>query len=294
MAANRPLRGIAIMIVAMIFLPTKDGMAKVLGATYSPLEIIWAQFCLVYLLLAPAIIVRYGPRMLWPRPLGMQTLRGIFAVTGIGFFYWAVLYIPLASTTALFFLAPLVVSALSPVMLNEAVGWRRRVAIITGFLGVFLILRPDLDTFNKGYLIAIAGAFSIGLFYIYNRKLASGTPAIISLAHSVIIGAVLLSFVVPVVWVAPKAADIPLITVFVLCALVGQGLLLAAFEHAPASVVAPFQYSSIITATLFGLFMLDEFPDFWTFVGIAIVIGSGVYIAVREGRVKRMQHIQKA
>lgn len=289
MIVHNSLRGIALMIVAMVFLPIKDGMAKILGGTYSPLEIIWAQFCLVYLLLAPVIILRYGPRMLWPRPLGLQVLRGIFAVTGIGFFYWAVLYIPLASTTAIFFLAPLVVAALAPFVLNEPVDWRRWTAVIVGFLGVFLILRPDLDAFNKGFLIAVAGGFVIGLFYICNRKLAAGTPAIVTLAHSVIIGAVLLSIAVPAVWVAPKVADIPLITAFVLCALVGQGLLMASFEYAPASVVAPFQYSAIVSATLFGLFMLGEFPDIWTLLGIVIVISSGIYIAVREVRVKRMQ-----
>jgi len=289
MAVHSSLRGIALMIVAMVFLPIKDGMAKILGGTYSPLEIIWAQFCLVYLILAPVIMLRYGPRMLWPRPLGLQVLRGIFAVTGIGFFYWAVLYIPLASTTSIFFLAPLVVAALSPFVLNEPVDWRRWAAVIVGFMGVFLILRPDLDAFNRGFLIAVAGGVVIGLFYICNRKLAAGTPAIVALAHSVIIGAVLLSFAVPAVWVSPKAADIPMITGFVLCALVGQGLLMASFEYAPASVVAPFQYSAIISATLFGLFMLGEFPDIWTLLGIAIVIGSGIYIAVREARVKRMQ-----
>lgn len=277
------------MIVAMVFLPVKDGMAKILGGTYSPLEIIWAQFCLVYLFLAPVIVLRYGPRMLWPRPLGLQVLRGIFAVTGIGFFYWAVLYIPLASTTAIFFLAPLVVTVLSPFVLNERVDWRRWAAVVVGFLGVFLILRPDLAVYNKGFLIAVAGGFVIGLFYMCNRKLAAGTPAIVTLAHSVIIGAVLLSFAVPAVWIAPKVADIPLITGFVLCALVGQGLMLASFEYAPASVVAPFQYGSIIFAALFGFLVFGEFPDIWTLLGIAVVISSGIYIAVREARLKRLQ-----
>lgn len=287
MVIHGSLRGILLMIAAMVFLPVKDGLSKILGGTYSPLEIIWAQFCLVYLLLAPVIILRYGARMLWPRPLGLQVLRGIFAVSGIGLFYWAVLYIPLASTTSIFFIAPLVVTILSPFVLDEEVDLRRWTAVIVGFMGVFLILRPDLNEFNKGFLIAFSGGLSIGLFYICNRKLAAGTPVIVTLAHSVIIGAVILSFAVPVVWVAPRAADIPTIAVFVLCALVGQGLLMASFKHAPASIVAPFQYSAIISATLFGFFMLGEFPDILTLLGIAVVIGSGIYIAVREGQAKR-------
>jgi drug/metabolite transporter (DMT)-like permease len=289
MIGNSSLRGILLIISAMVFLPIKDGMAKILGGHYSPLEIIWAQFCLVYLVLVPVIVHRYGMGMLWPRPFGLQVLRGIFAVTGIGLFYWAVLYIPLASTTATYFLAPLVVTALSPFVLKEQVDVHRWTAVIIGFLGVFLILRPDLSEFNRGSLIAFAGGLSIGLFYICNRKLAAGTPAIVTLAHSVIIGAILSSFAVPVVWVAPVASDIPLIAGFIVCALVGQGLLMASFECAPASILAPFQYTGIISSTLFGFMMLGEFPDLWTWLGIAVVISSGIYIAVREGQTKKMK-----
>ena len=163
------------MISAMVFLPVKDGMAKILGGAYPPLQIIWAQFCIVYLVLAPVIAFRHGARMLWPRPLGLQVLRGVFTVWGIGFFYWAVRYIPLASTTSIYFLAPLVVTALSPLVLKERVDMRRWIAVVVGFLGVTLILRPDLHEFNKGFLIAFIGGISIGLFYICNRKLANRT-----------------------------------------------------------------------------------------------------------------------
>ena len=287
MIVHNALRGILLMVCAMIFLPVKDGMSKILGGTYPPVQIIWAQFCIVYLVVAPVIAMRYGAGMLWPRPIGFQILRGMFTVTGIGFFYWAVQYIPLANTTAIYFLAPLVVTALSPFVLGETVDLRRWIAVVVGFAGVSLILRPDLLEFNKGSFIAFAGGISIGLLYISNRKLATGAPAIVMLSHSVIIGAVLLSFVVPFVWVPPKAGDVPLIAGFILCAMVGQGLLMASFKNAPASIVAPFQYGAIIAATLFGFLVLGEFPDRLTFLGIAIVVSSGVYIAVREGQVKK-------
>jgi drug/metabolite transporter (DMT)-like permease len=287
MAGHSSLRGILLIISAMVFLPIKDGMAKILGGTYPPLEIIWAQFCLVYLILAPVIILRHGVGMLWPRPLGLQVLRGIFAVSGIGLFYWAVLYIPLASTTSIYFLAPLVVTALSPFVLKEQVDARRWAAVMIGFLGVLIVLRPVPNEFNRGSLVAFAGGLSIGLFYLCNRRLAAGKPAIVTLAHSVVIGAVLSSFVVPVMWVAPVVSDVPLIAGFIVCALVGQGLLMASFECAPASILAPFQYSGIISSTLFGFMLLGEFPDLLTWLGIAIVIGSGIYIALREGQAKK-------
>jgi drug/metabolite transporter (DMT)-like permease len=188
------------MISAMVFLPVKDGMAKILGSAYPPLQIIWAQFCIVYLMVAPVIAFRRGAGMLWPRPLGLQALRGVFTVWGIGFFYWGVRFIPLASTTSIYFLALLVVTVLSPLVLKERVDMRRWTAVVVGFLGVTLILRPDLHQFNKGFFIAFVGGISIGLFYICSRKLATGPPAVVMLAHSVLIGAVLASFVVPFMW----------------------------------------------------------------------------------------------
>ena len=197
MNSSRPLQGILLMILSMVFLPTKDGFAKILGAYYSPLEVIWAQLFLMYLVLVPFIVWRYGFGMLWPRPFGFQVLRGVFAAVGIGLFYWAVLYIPLANTTAIYFLAPFVVTALSPFVLQEKVGIRRWMAVIVGFLGVSIILRPDIDGFNVGYGIALAGGFCIGIFYLLNRKLAGDSPPVVALAHSVVIGAVLLSFAVP-------------------------------------------------------------------------------------------------
>ena len=289
MNSQRPLQGILLMVLSMVFLPTKDGFAKILGAYYSPLEIIWAQFWLMYLVLVPFIIWRYGPKILWPRPFGLQVIRGISATIGIGLFYWAVLYIPLANTTAIYFLAPLVVTALSPFILQEKVGVRRWSAVIVGFLGVTLILRPDVDGFNAGYGISLAGAVSIGIFYLLNRKLAGVTPPVVGLAHSVIIGAVVLSFLVPTVWIAPRSSDILNIVSFIFFAILGQGLLMAAFVYAAASLIAPFQYFGIVSATLFGYFVFGNLPDAWTWAGIATVCSSGIYIAIREGRVKAVE-----
>lgn len=289
MNSSRPLRGIFLMILSMVFLPTKDGFAKILGAYYSPLEIIWAQFWLMFLVLAPFIIWRYGLGVLWPRPFGLQVLRGVSAAVGIGLFYAAVLYIPLANITAIYFLAPLVVTAFSPFVLQEKVGVRRWSAVIVGFLGVSIILRPDIDGFNTGYGIALVGGVAIGIFYLLNRKLAGVAPPSVALAHSVVIGAVLLSFAVPAVWVEPRPTDIMNIGYFVFFSILGQGLLMAAFVYGAASLIAPFQYFGIVSATLFGYFVFGDLPDGWTWVGIAIICGSGIYIAVREGRVKTVE-----
>jgi len=287
MVLHNALKGIAFMIAAMICLPIKDGMVKILGSGgYPPLEILWAQFTVVYLILAPIVLMRYGAAKLWPRPLGDQLLRGVFTILGIGLFYWAVQYIPLATTTAIYFLAPLVVTALSPMILKESVDLRRWIAVVAGFLGVSLILRPELLAVNEGYLIAFVGGFAIAGFYMYNRKLATGDPIIVMVAHSVLMGVILLSLAMPFVWVPPRLADLPLIAGFIGFSMAGQLLQMTAFKHAPASIVSPFQYTAILSATAFGFVFLGEFPDGLTWLGIAVVVGSGLYNALREGRVK--------
>lgn len=293
MLLHNALKGIAFMVAAMTCMPIKDGMVKILGGGgYPPLQILWAQFTVVYLILAPLVVWRYGVAKLRPRPLGGQLLRGIFTILGIGLFYWAVQYIPLATTTAIYFLAPLVVTALSPVILKESVDLSRWVAVVAGFLGVFLILRPELLAVNQGYLIALVGGFAIAGFYMYNRKLATGDPIIVMVAHSVLMGVILLSCAVPFVWVPLRLADLPLFTAFIALALTGQLLQMTAFKNAPASVVTPFQYTAILSATAFGFVYLGEFPDALTWLGIAVVVSSGVYNALREGWVKKLPPAQ--
>lgn len=289
---HNALKGIAFMVASMIFLPLKDGIAKILGtgSGYTALQILWFQFAVVYLILSSIIVWRYGAAKLIPRPLGQQVLRGIFTMTGIGFFYWSIQLIPLATTTAIYFLGPLIVTALSPIILQETVDLRRWIAVVAGFLGVFLILRPELIVVNRGYLIALIGSFAIAGFYMLNRKLATGDPIIVMVAHSVIIGTILLTASLPLVWVPPRWSDVPLFAGFIVFCMTGQLLQMSSFKNAPASIVTPFQYTSILTASTFGFVFLGEFPDGLTWLGIAIVISSGIYIAVREGRIKRSLH----
>jgi drug/metabolite transporter (DMT)-like permease len=286
MAISRPLIGAALMTTALMLNGVKDGFAKLLSGSYEPLMLLWMQVLFACLVLLPVIVSRYGLSILLPRPLGLQIARAAVLIIGVGCFYWAVRFISLADATAMIFLAPLVVTALSPLVLGEALGARRTIAVIIGFLGILLILRPAFDGDPKGYIIGLAAGFSIGLFYIANRKLAPLTPQIVAAAYPPLIGAILIAPLAPFFWTTPVIADGGLIAAFLVLATLGQVMMISAFAYAPANIIAPFQYSQIIGAIAFSVIVFGDFPGPWTWSGIALIAGAGIYIAVRETRIK--------
>jgi len=251
--------------------------------------LLWMQVLFACVVLLPVIVSRYGLGILLPRPFGLQVARAGVLIIGVGCFYWAVRFISLADATAMIFLAPLVVTALSPLVLGEALGVRRTTAVVIGFLGILLILRPAFDGEPKGYIIGLGAGFSIGLFYIANRKLAPFSPQIVAAAYTPLIGAVLIAPLAPFFWTTPVIADGGMIAAFLVLATLGQVMMISAFSYAPANIIAPFQYSQIIGAIGFSVIVFGEIPGPWTWSGLALIAGSGIYIAVRETKIKNAQ-----
>lgn len=274
------------MVLAVFLMTFKDSLAKLTGGNYSPVLILWVQFVFMSSVYFPFLIWRYGPSVLLPKPFFPQVFRGLAIVVAVILFYWAIETIPLADATAMSFTAPLVVTAISPIFLGEKVGLRRWSAVTVGFLGVMLILRPDMENIRLGYLMTLGTGFFLGFFYMYNRKLASAAPLFVSAAYTAYIGAIVLTPAIPFVWSPPQPQDLTVIFWFLIISTVGQTVLTTAFRFGEATFIAPFQYTQIIGATLFGFIMFGDFPDRLTWVGIAIAIMCGVYIAVREGKNK--------
>jgi drug/metabolite transporter (DMT)-like permease len=284
MSSHKPLLGIALILTGMVCFPIKDSFAKLVGGIYPPALIIWVQFVVLSLVFAPAVAWRHGWRALIPSHWTWQIVRGLAVVTGVGMFYWALTLIPLADATATAFSAPLIVTALSPLVLGEQVGWRRWTAVIIGFCGVLFVLRPDLGGERAGYFIAFGTGIALSIFYLANRKLAHTAPAVVQVMYSGAIGAVALIPVIPFIWVPPRPGDGSIILGFLAFATVGQAAMVMAFKHAPAAVIAPFQYFAIVTSTLMGYVLFGDFPDAWTWAGIAVIVSCGIFIAIREGR----------
>ncbi|MGF1630871.1 MAG: DMT family transporter [Kiloniellaceae bacterium] len=227
-------------------------------------------------------LLRYGPRRLVPaRPL-LQLVRGGLLLASTILFFAAIARMPLADALALIFVSPLIVTALSPWVLGESVGPRRKIAVLVGFLGALLIIRPGFGSLQWPALLALGAGVVFGFYLLSTRRLAGSAPPLVTLTYSAAAGALLMTLIVPAVWVMPSTVDLAAMAMMGLIAAGGHFLLIKAFDFAPASLLAPFTYSEIIVTTVLGLLIFGDFPDSWTWAGIAVVIGSGIYISLRE------------
>jgi drug/metabolite transporter (DMT)-like permease len=279
--------GIGLMVLSVFLFPLKDSFVKLLDGQYSAIQVVWTQFTVTAVVFFALILVREGKSALLIRAPLLQILRALFVTAGMGTFYWAIILIPLAEATAMQFIAPLVVTALSPFLLGEKVGVRRWLSVITGFAGVLIVLQPQFGGEQEGYFIALISGLCIGFFFILNRKLASRASPIASIAYSALLGAIMVSPLVPSVWITPASEDLWLIAGFLTFALTGQAAMFSAFHFGEATLVSPFHYVQIVGATLFGYLFFSQFPEPARLSGIAIIIASGIYIALREARKSR-------
>ena len=281
-----PLLGISLMSAAMAINSSKDGIAKLLAGSYSPLTLLFIQFVATSIILAPIVAKQSGIHHLVPNSLIPQILRSTFVALGVGLFYWAVNFIDIADATAMVFIAPLIVTALSPSILSEPIGFKRTCAVIIGFIGVLIILRPSFDGERTGYFIALGAGIFIAAYYITNRKLANEASVLASTFYTSSLGTIMLVPLLWYFWTMPLINDIWILLGFAVLATLGQIFMIGAFSLAAANIIAPFVYTQIIWATIIGYLLFDAFPDEWSWFGILIVVAAGIYIAIREIKIK--------
>ncbi len=286
-AANEhaPLRGVLLLVLAMLLIPFNDAIAKILTARYPVAEIVWGRYIVHLLLLAPFVLLRYGPRAFWPEQTGLQVLRGALMVGATFFFFWALSRLPMANTVALIFFYPMVVTALSPLILKEHVGLRRWIAVFFGLIGTLIIVRPGTDVFQWWSLIALCGGSCYALFLIVTRKVAGSAPPLVTAGYAAVVGAVAMPLIMPGGWVVPNLADLGLFVAMGGVAAIAHVLIAKAVDYAPASLLAGFGYTEIVMATVLGYVIFGDFPDAWTWVGVVVIIAAGLYITMRERRV---------
>lgn len=281
-AAENPLLGILLMVAAMMIVPFMDALAKALSDRYTILQLTWARFFFHFVILAPIVLYRHGAKALRPaRPL-LQLVRSGFTLLATILFFWAITLMPIADALALLFISPMVVTALSPAMLGERVGPRRWMAVAAGFAGALIILRPGLGVAQIGSFLALGAGCSFAFYTLLTRKLSGSAPPLVTLTYTAVTGAVLMSVAVIPGWIAPPPQDLLMMAGIGAVAAGGHFLLIRAFDYAPASVLAPYSYSEIVMATAVGWFIFNDFPDGWTWTGIAVIVASGIYISWRE------------
>ena len=233
----------------------------------------------------PFLIAYHGWRSLLPKPFLWQFVRGASIAVGMALAYWSIILIPMTDAIAMAFVAPLVVTALSPFLLKERIGVYRILAVIFGFVGALILLRPLFVGEGFGYLIGLLSGIAFGIYYTANRRAAASKgSSIMIVVYPAYIGTVLITPFVPLTWTPPRMDDSAVIIGFMLITYIGQTLLLTAFRFGEATVVAPFHYMHLVGATVLGYIFFSEIPDFYTWFGVAIIVASGLFIAFRENR----------
>ncbi|MBC2834744.1 DMT family transporter [Paragemmobacter straminiformis] len=280
----RSLIGVALMLAAMTILPFLDVVAKTLGNQNMPIiQIVWARMAFGAALTLPFVLRLGGVRALWPDRPWYHTLRAALLISATFSFFFALKFLPIADALAIFFVQPLVVTALSPLVLRERVGPRRWTAVAIGFLGTLIIIRPGFAEVNPGTFLALAAGTSLALYFLMTRRIAGQTHAVITTFHTSLIGTALTTAVALFFWQAPSPPQWGLLLLIGLIATVGHFLIVRAYDHAEASLLAPLAYTEIVMATLAGWWFFGDFPDGWTFLGVAILIACAIYISLREG-----------
>jgi len=278
--------GILLILVAMTLVPMMDGLAKLLSARYPVMEIVWARYFFHLMILLPVVLSRYNRRDLLPKRPLLQVIRGGLLLLSTILFFAAIAVMPIADALALVFVSPLLVTALSPFLLGETIGPRRWAAVIVGFVGALIIIRPGIADIDTGTVLALSAGIVYALYMVATRKLSGTAPPLITLAYTALMGAIAMSAAVPFFWVAPTLDDLAMMMAMGGLAALGHYFLIKAVERAPVSLLAPFGYSEIVMATLIGYVVFGDFPDNWTWAGVAVIVVSGIYISLRERRRK--------
>jgi drug/metabolite transporter (DMT)-like permease len=275
------------MTLAMALIPCLNASAKYLGTVYPTVEVVWARYAGHFIYMCLVFLPRRGPRLFVTTHLGTQIMRSTLLMLSTGIYFSALYYTELPTAAVISYVSPFIVTALAGTMLGERIGLNRWVAVTVGFLGALCILRPGMGVVHlASFLVLISATFS-ALYQILTRRLASSEAAETSNTYIAVVGFVLTSLAVPFFWVTPHAVlDLVLFVGLGLFGGFGHYFIVKALEWGPATVIAPLNYGQLIGTVILGNLIFDEFPDAWTMLGAAVIIGSGLYIFYSERRRK--------
>lgn len=283
--ADNP-RGLLMMALAFFLFAATDAQAKFLTASLHPMQIVWTRQ--LGLLAGVLVVVALkGPSVLRTDKPGLQVLRGMLVVFSASTFIFALRYVPLADAVAVSFVAPFMVTIMGALILGERVGPRRWSAVTIGFIGTLIVVRPGLGVVHPAVFLVVAGATAFALRQIISRALAASDRTATTVAYTAIASVLLLSLPLPFVWRTPEVGELALLVGLAVCAGLGELLVIKALEVGQAIVLAPVHYSVILWATFYGWLVFDQLPDRWTWLGAAIIVATGLYIAHREWRLAR-------
>ena len=297
MIENQTARAMALMICAMLVLPVMDVFAKILSTQYgvTPVQITFGRFMLQAFVWGAGLAFLFGKSGFASVRWKGNLIRGVLTGAAVLLFFTALQFMPLADAIAVFLTEPFILTILSVIFLKEKVGWRRGAALITGFIGAMFIIQPSYEVFGAVAFLPLGAACFFALYLLLTRMLA-GDDDPIKMQFGAAIGAC--GFLLAVMGGGTLAGievfsspDIPpfgirwtYIFLIGLLASFGHLAIAWAFKWAKASVLAPFQYLEIVTGVSLGYWVFGDFPDGWKWFGMALIVGAGIYLFVREAK----------
>jgi drug/metabolite transporter (DMT)-like permease len=276
------VKAISYNLLAWALLPFMDTIAKYLSSDLSFFQITWARYFFTVFFTLPFMFFFFRKNLTWSTKPKLQIYRGLTLFFANILFFYSISIISMAKALTLAFVAPLITTALSPFFLGEKVGFRRWSAVLVGFVGSMIVVRPGFIEFNLASFAALGTGFFYGIYLIITRKLHSSDSPLLTLLLTGVVGVVIASFFVPIVWIPPTFDQWILLALMGIFACLGHLFLILSLKYADASKLAPFGYFEIVTNIILGYYFFGDFPNYWTWIGLSIIICSGIYISFRQ------------
>ena len=275
--------------MAWAVLPVMDGMAKHLSTEIHFLEVVWGRYFFMVVISVPITFVFFKQHLSWPKNINIQLARSIFLFLSTILFFYAISVISLAESLTLAFVSPLIVTLLSAILLKEQVGYRRWIAVIIGFIGAIIVIRPGFNEISLATFAGLGTGISYAFYVITTRKLSSIDSPLLTLIFTGLSGAIIISIIVPFVWITPNYTQWLFLIGLAAVGTLGHFFLILSLNFAEASKLAPFAYFEIVTNIIIGYYFFGDLPDRWIWIGLIIIVSSGVYITTREHLLKKVK-----
>ena len=276
------MKAILLNLSAWTMLPIMDGIAKYLSSSLPVLQITWARYFFTVVIILPTMVLFFKKNLKLSEKPKLQIIRGALLFFANILFFYSISQISLSKALTLAFIAPLIVTIFSPIFLNEKVGFNRWVAVMIGFFGCLIVIRPGLIDFNLATFAALGTGFMYGFYLIVTRKLSNVDNPLLTLLFTGIVGAFIGSFAIPFYWVMPSLEQWLFLFLIGFFASIGHLLLILSLKLADASKLAPFGYFEILPNVIIGFYFFNNVPDLFHVAGLVLIIGSGVYIFNKE------------
>ncbi|MDF0729297.1 DMT family transporter [Pseudomonas entomophila] len=281
---NQPLRGIVLVVMATFLFASHDALSKFLGGLYPVIMVVWARYVVHTLLMAGIFLPQAGLRVLRTRRPLLQTLRALSLLSTSLLFTAGLQYLPLAEATAVNFLAPVLVTALSAPLLKERVTAGQWAAVVMGFIGVLVVVHPGGAMFTPAILFPFGSALGFCFYQLLTRLVAAHDSPTTSNFYAGLCNTLAMSALVPFFWQTPRWEHALPMVALGACGMTAHLLLTKAFRHAAPALLAPFSYCQIVFAGLLGLLIFGHAPDSTSLLGIAIICLSGLGAAWMQRR----------